>query len=121
VAIDMDRSFAALARAVIKQELPPLQYLAMPTATAVVNPVARQISYGLTLNREQHGFLRRFAMERGVPASVVVRRLLTLLQDDAYVSASLSRTGQGGGDEWPSEARQLFWRRRRQPPRIAEG
>ena len=86
----MDRSFAALARAVVEEQVPPLKDLAMPAQTMLVSRAVPYVSYGLTLTREQHRFLRRFAMERCVPASVVVRRLLRLLEDDSYVSAMLS-------------------------------
>ena len=79
-----------MARAVIEEEAPPLNDLAMPTQTMPVSRAVPHVSYGLTLTREQHRFLRRFAMERCVPASVVVRRLLSMLEDDTYFSAMLS-------------------------------
>jgi hypothetical protein len=85
-----DRSFAALARAVVEEQVPPLKDLVTPAKMMLVNPATPHVSYGLTLTREQHRFLRRFAMQRSVPASVVVRRLLRLLEDDRYVSAMLS-------------------------------
>jgi hypothetical protein len=42
----------------------------------------RRVRYTLDLSREQHRFLKRFAFEAEVDASVVMRKLLALLATD---------------------------------------
>jgi hypothetical protein len=42
----------------------------------------RRIRYTLDLSREQHRFLKRFAFDAETDASVVMRALLALLQND---------------------------------------
>ena len=42
----------------------------------------KPVRFTLDLNREQHHFLKRFALDSDADASAVVRALLTRLQDD---------------------------------------
>jgi hypothetical protein len=44
------------------------------------------VRYTLDLSREQHRFLKRFAFDEETDASVVMRALLTLLQNDERVA-----------------------------------
>jgi hypothetical protein len=44
------------------------------------------VRYTLDLSREQHRFLRRYAFEAELDASVVMRALLALLQNDETVA-----------------------------------
>jgi len=46
----------------------------------------RRIRYTLDLARDQHRFLRLFALDAGVDASVVVRTLLSLLEEDGKLA-----------------------------------
>jgi hypothetical protein len=46
----------------------------------------RRVRYTLDLSREQHRFLRRYAFEAELDASVVMRTLLALLQNDETVA-----------------------------------
>lgn len=43
----------------------------------------KPVRFTLDLNREQHHFLKRFALDADTDASAVVRALLTRLQDDS--------------------------------------
>jgi hypothetical protein len=46
-------------------------------------PTERRIRLTLDLSREQHRFIRRFALEEDTDASSVLRTLLALLEEDA--------------------------------------
>lgn len=46
----------------------------------------RRVRYTLDLSREQHRFLKYFAFDAGTDASVVMRALLALLQNDERVA-----------------------------------
>lgn len=48
---------------------------------------ARRVRYTVDLDRDQHRFLRIYAIKAGVDASVVIRSLLQLLQDDPELSS----------------------------------
>jgi hypothetical protein len=46
----------------------------------------RRVRYTLDLSREQHRFLKRYALDVETDASVVMRALLALLQNDETVA-----------------------------------
>jgi len=72
-------------------EMPPTEAQRPPTTTA------RPIRYTLDLAREQHRFLKQFALDAEADASEVMRALLHLLEDDpglaSTVRARLHRSG----------------------------
>lgn len=51
----------------------------------------RQVRFTLDLAREQHRFLKRFAVDAETDASVVMRALLTLLAEDATIARRILR------------------------------
>jgi hypothetical protein len=64
----------------------------MPAAKAVVMPrVDNRTRYTLDLTREQHRFLKRFALEIDVEASKVMRVLPQLFQTDRDLSSRVTR------------------------------
>jgi hypothetical protein len=93
----------------IEQEPEPLPLPETPSAPAkaagkrasrseskVADPKrAKPIRYSLDLSPEQHRFLKRFALEANVDSSVVMRKLLELLEQDER----LARRGM----EWLSD------------------
>jgi hypothetical protein len=50
----------------------------------------RRVRYTLDLSREQHRFLKRYAFEAEIDASVVMRALLSLLEKDETVARRVS-------------------------------
>lgn len=52
---------------------------------------ARRIRYTLDLSREQHRFLKLFALDANVDASVVLRTVLELLQEDQVLTRKVLR------------------------------
>lgn len=51
----------------------------------------RSVRYTLDLARDQHRFLKRFAVDAETDASVVMRALLTLLAEDAAIARRILR------------------------------
>jgi hypothetical protein len=49
----------------------------------------RKIRVTLDLTREQHRFLRRFALDAEADASSILRALLALLEEDAALAANV--------------------------------
>jgi hypothetical protein len=55
----------------------------------------RRVRYTLDLSREQHRFLRRYAFDAEIDASVVMRTLLALLQNDDTVARKVRSELEG--------------------------
>lgn len=51
----------------------------------------RSVRFTLDLARDQHRFLKRFAVDAETDASVVMRALLTLLAEDAAIARRILR------------------------------
>lgn len=56
---------------------------------------ARRVRYTLDLTPEQHRFLKRFAFDAETDASVVMRALLALLQNDEKLAQRILSSVEG--------------------------
>lgn len=69
--------------------------MASDDAKGSTSPGARRdrpVRFTLDLAREQHRFLKRFAVDAETDASVVMRALLTLLAEDAAICQRILRS-----------------------------
>jgi hypothetical protein len=73
---------------------PPPADRAAGVPMAAVTP-GRRIRFTLDLSPEQHRFLKRFALDAEVDASLVARALLTLLESDAATGGRVRELVRG--------------------------
>jgi hypothetical protein len=66
------------------------------------SPIDRRVRFTLDLERSQHRFLKQFALDAESDASVILRVLLSLLEEDGVLTKRvLARVGELERDSRP--------------------